>query len=93
MRAFRLIQRTPAAVKTKAEGKGAATRSAVKLAKALISLETYVSGLAKLIIDYTSARLVDEPFSTSPTEGVVQWLVHRRMAHSNKRRGRHVALM
>jgi hypothetical protein len=29
--------------------------------KALIALETYVSGLADLIIDYASARLDDEP--------------------------------
>jgi hypothetical protein len=28
---------------------------------------------------YASARLDDEPFSTSPTEGAVQWLLHRRM--------------
>jgi len=45
----------------------------------LTALETYVSGLADLIIDYASARLDDEPFSTSPTEGAVQWLLHRRM--------------
>jgi hypothetical protein len=38
----------------------------------LTALETYVSGLADLIIDYASARLDDEPFSTSPTEGAVQ---------------------
>jgi hypothetical protein len=42
-------------------------------------LETYVSGGDDLIIDYASARLDDEPFSTSPTEGVVQWSLHRRM--------------
>jgi hypothetical protein len=30
----------------------------------LITLETYVSGLADLIIDYASVRLDDEPFST-----------------------------
>ena len=79
VRALRLIQRTLAAVKAKAEQKTAAARSAAKLAKALIALETYVSGLADLIIDYASARLDDEPFSTSPTEGAVPWLLHRRM--------------
>ena len=78
-RALCLIQRTLADVNAKAEGKTAPARSAAKLAKALIALETYVSGLADLIIDYASARLDDEPFSTSPTEGAVQWLLHRRM--------------
>jgi hypothetical protein len=77
-RALRLIQRTLAAVKAKSKGKTVAARSAAKLAKALAALETYVSGLTDLIIDYASARLDDEPFSTSPTEGAVQWLLHRR---------------
>ena len=63
-RALCLIQRTLAAVNAKAERKAASARSAAKLAKALIALETYVSGLADLIIDYASARLDDEPFST-----------------------------
>jgi hypothetical protein len=66
-------------VKAKAEGNTAAARSAAKLAKALIALESYVSGLADLIIDHASARLDDEPFSTSSTEGAVQWLLHRRI--------------
>lgn len=78
-RALCLIQRTLATIKATAEGRAAAAKSAAKLAKALIALETYVSGLADLIIDYASARLDDEPFSTSPTEGAVQWLLHRRM--------------
>jgi hypothetical protein len=78
-RALCLIQCTLAALKARAEGKTAAARSAAKLSKALIALETYVSGLVDLIIDYASARLDDEPFSTSPTEGAVQWLLHRRM--------------
>jgi len=60
-------------------GKTAVATSAAKLAKALIALETYVSALVDLIIDYASARLDDGPFSTSPTEGAVQWLLHRRM--------------
>ena len=86
MRALRLIQRTLAAVEAKAERKTAADRSAAKLTKALIALETYVSGLADLIIDYASARLDDEPFSTSPTEGAVQWLLHRRMGAQQQMR-------
>jgi len=49
------------------------------LAKAPIALETYVSSLADLIIEYASAQLNDQPFSTWPTEGAVQGLVHRRM--------------
>jgi hypothetical protein len=85
-RALRLIQCTLAAVKAKAEGKTAAAKSATKLMKALVALETYVSGLAGLIIDYASARLDDEPFSTSPTEGAVQWLLHRRMGAQQQMR-------
>jgi len=45
-------------------------------------LETYVSGPTDLIVDYASARLDDEPFSTSPPDGAVQWLLHRRMGRS-----------
>jgi hypothetical protein len=78
-RALRLIQRTMAAVEPKAGQETAPARSAAKLTKALMALETDVSGLADLIIDYASARLDDEPFSTSPTEGAVHRLLHRRM--------------
>ena len=93
-RALRLIQRALAALEAKAERKTAAAKSATKLTKALVALETYVSGLADLIIDYASARLDDEPFSTSPTEGAVQWLLHRRMgARRRECGGRHVALI
>jgi hypothetical protein len=70
-RALRLIRCILAAVTAKAKGNTALARSAAKLAKALIALETYVSGLADLIIDYASARLDDEPFSTSLTEGAM----------------------
>ena len=66
-RALCLIRRTLADVNAKAERNAASARSAAKLARALITLETYVSGLADLIIDYASAQLDDEPFSTSPT--------------------------
>ena len=48
-----------------------------ELTKAPIAPEPYVSGLADLIIDHASGRLDDEPFSTSPTEGAVQWLLRR----------------
>ena len=60
-RALCLIQRTLAAVEAKTEGKTTAARSATKLMEALVALETYVSGLADLIIDDASARLDDEP--------------------------------
>jgi len=86
VRALRLIQRTLMAVEAKIAAKTAAARLAAKLAKALIALETYISGLADLIIDYASARLDDEPFSTSPTEGAVQWLLHRRMGAQQQMR-------
>jgi hypothetical protein len=85
-RALHLIQRTLSAVKAKAKGKTTAARSAAKLVKALLALERYVSGLADLIIDYASARLDNEPFSTSPTEGAVQWLLHRRMGAQQQMR-------
>jgi len=63
-----------------------AARSAAKLTKAMIALDTYVSGLADLIIDYASARLGDEPLSTSPTEGAVRSLLHRRMGAQQQMR-------
>jgi hypothetical protein len=66
-----------ATVKVKAGDQTAATRSAPKLTKILFALETYVSGLADLIVDYASAQLDDEPFSTLPPEGAVQWLLRR----------------
>ena len=49
-RALRLIQRTLAGVEAKRTGKTAAARPATKLTKVLIALETYVSGLADLIL-------------------------------------------
>jgi hypothetical protein len=59
----------PGGRQSEAEQRTAAARSAAKLTKALIALETYVSGLTDLIIDYASARLDDEPFFKLPTEG------------------------
>ncbi len=92
-RALRLIQRTLTAVKAKADGETAAARSAAKLTKAMMALETYLSRVADLIIEYASARLGDEPISTSPTEGAVQWLLHRRMGRRSKCGSRRVALI
>ena len=45
---------------------------ASKVMHALVALETYVAGLAELIIEYATARRCKKPFSTSPTEGAVQ---------------------
>jgi hypothetical protein len=53
---------------------------------ALVALETHIAGLADLIIDYATARRCEEPFSTSPTDGAVQWLLHRRMAAQQQMR-------
>jgi hypothetical protein len=62
------------------------SRPAGKVVQALVALETYVAGLSDLIIDYATARRCEEPFSTSPTEGAVQWLLHRRMASRQQMR-------
>jgi hypothetical protein len=56
-RALCLIQGTLATLKAKAKGATASARSAARLAKALIALQTYVFGLADLIIDHASARM------------------------------------
>jgi hypothetical protein len=45
-----------------------------------------VAGQADLIIDYATARHGDEPISTAPTEGTVQWLLHRRMGANQQMR-------
>jgi hypothetical protein len=55
-------------------------RAASTVMPALLALETYSAGLADLIIDYATARRCEGPFSTSPTEVAVQWLLQRRMA-------------
>jgi hypothetical protein len=65
----------------------AASPAAVgKVAGSLRGLETYVAGQAALIIDYATARHGDEPISTAPTEGTVQWLLHRRMGANQQMR-------
>jgi hypothetical protein len=53
--------------------------TALKVIRLLRDLETYVSGLSDLIIDYATARRREEPTSTAVTECTVQWLLHRRM--------------
>jgi hypothetical protein len=56
-----------------------ATSAALKVARLLSELETYVCGQADIIIDYATARRREEPISTAVTESTVQWLLHRRM--------------
>jgi hypothetical protein len=64
----------------------ASPAAAGKVAGLLRGLETYVAGQAALIIDYATARHGDEPISTAPTEGTVQWLLHRRMGANQQMR-------
>jgi hypothetical protein len=65
-----------------AKGGSNAATQAVKVARLLRALETYVSGQSDLIIDYAKTRRSDEPISTAITESTVQWLLHRRMGTS-----------
>jgi len=92
-RALCLIQRTLAALKTQVAGQTAAARSAAKLAKVLIALETYVSRLADLIIDYASARLDDEPFSTCRRRARCNGCCVAGWERASKCAGRHVVLI
>jgi hypothetical protein len=85
-RALDLIGETLLPLNAMAEINSTTARAACKVVQALASLETYVAGLSDLIIDYATARRCEEPFSTSPTEGAVQWLLHRRMASQQQMR-------
>jgi len=67
-------------IPAEAEAKSSAATAASKVARALRDLETYVSRHSELIIDCATARRRDELISMAPTEGMVQWLMHRRMA-------------
>jgi hypothetical protein len=55
------------------------TSVALKVARLLGELETYVCGQSDIIIDYATAKRREEPISTAVTESTVQWLLHRRM--------------
>jgi hypothetical protein len=55
------------------------TSAALKVARLLSELKTYVCGQSDIIIDYATARRREEPISTAVTESTVQWLLHRRM--------------
>jgi hypothetical protein len=85
-RALDLIGDTVAALDAVAAVASPAGATACKVAKLLRGLETYVVGQSELIIDYAAARLDAEPISTAPTEGTVQWLLHRRMGANQQMR-------
>jgi hypothetical protein len=85
-RALDLIEETLSRLNVMAGMTPTTARAASKAMPALVALETCIAGLADLIIDYATARRCEEPFSTSPTEGAVQWLLHRRMAAQQQMR-------
>jgi hypothetical protein len=85
-RALDLIGDTLEPLDAMAKGGSPAAAQAAKVAGVLRSLETYVSGLSDLIIDYASARRSKEPISTATTESTVQWLLHRRMGANQQMR-------
>jgi hypothetical protein len=78
-RALDLIGDTLEPLETMANGESPVAAPAAKVAGALRSLETYVSGQSDLIIDYATARRGDAPISTATTASTAQWLLHRRM--------------
>jgi hypothetical protein len=77
-RALDLIGDTLAALDTMAAAPSSSATTAGKVAGVLRGLETYVTGQAELIIDY----------STAPTGSTVQWLLHRRWAPISRCAGR-----
>jgi hypothetical protein len=85
-RALDLIGDTLGQLDTIAQAKSPVAAMAGKVANALRTLETYVSGQSALIIDYATARHRDEPISTATTESTVQWLLHRRMGANQQMR-------
>jgi hypothetical protein len=85
-RALDLIGDTLAALGATAVASSAAAAAAGKVVGVLRGPETYVAGQAALIIDYATARHGEEPISTAPTEGTVQWLLHRRMGANQQMR-------
>jgi hypothetical protein len=75
-----LIRDALTAVSAQAEPKSSAATIARKVARALRDLETYVSAQSDRIIDYATTRRRVASIWTAPTEGLVQWLWHRRIA-------------
>ena len=79
-RSLNLMGETKATLEATAEtASPPATSAALKVARLLGDLETYVCGQSDIIIDYATARRREEPISTANTESTVQWLLHRRM--------------
>jgi hypothetical protein len=78
-RGLELIGETMATLEATAKTTPSATLAALKVARLLGELETYVCGQSDIIIDYATARRRKEPISTAVTESTVQWLLHRRM--------------
>jgi hypothetical protein len=78
-RGLDLITETMAALEATADIKSPATSAALRVARLLDEVETYVCGHSDIIIDYARARRREEPISTAVTESAVQWLLHRRM--------------
>jgi hypothetical protein len=70
------IRETVAKLEAAAESTPPSISVALKVARPLSDLETYVSGQLDIIIDYAPARRRVEPISTAPTESPVQWLPH-----------------
>ena len=85
-RALDLIGDTLAGLDATAIASSPAAAAAGKGVGVLRGLQTYVAGQAALIIDYARARHGDEPITTAPTEGTVQWLLHRRMGANQQMR-------
>jgi hypothetical protein len=78
-RGLELIGETMATLDAMAGAASPAAAVALKVARLLSDLETYVCGQSDIIIDYAAARRRAEPISTAVTESTVQWLLHRRM--------------
>jgi hypothetical protein len=78
-RSLNLMGETMTTLEAMAETAPPAPPAALKVARLLSDLETYVSGQSDIIIDYATARRRMEPISTAITESIVQWLLHRRM--------------
>jgi hypothetical protein len=78
-RSLDLIGETKTSLEAAAETASTAASVALKVARLLSDLETYVCGQSDIIIDYATARRCKKPISTAITESTVQWLLHRRM--------------
>ena len=78
-RGLELIGETVATLEAFAETTSPTAAVALKVARLLGELETYICGQSDILIDYATARRRKEPISTAVTESTVQWLLHRRM--------------